>query len=267
MAELLVQGEQLVVRLSAWEKIAAGRRSLSVPLSAVTGVTVEAYPYKALRGSRSPGVSISGVLAYGLWRSPLPQRDFVALHGLGPAVRVLLNADAPYGAIIATVADARAAERKVFEAAGLPAVGHTNGLTAPATAVGPASPLVDQPTFDPPAAEPTTDDAAASAPPEGLPAPATAPAAELGAPSYGEHPVAAGPPVFLTGPVFEKPVPLAEPGPATPPAGAAPPFSMPAPFAHGTTDPPNPVAEHEPDVPHGPAGSQSSSAGQEGPLD
>lgn len=119
MAELLVEGQKLVVRLSLWERLWALRGNVAVPLAAVTAVSVEPNPYRALRGERSPGVRVNGVMAYGTWRSSLPQRDLVAVHGPMPAVKVALNDSARFGLILATVADARATERKLVEAAGL----------------------------------------------------------------------------------------------------------------------------------------------------
>jgi hypothetical protein len=40
MAELLVDGDELVVRLGRWEQLAALRREVRVPLSAVRSATV-----------------------------------------------------------------------------------------------------------------------------------------------------------------------------------------------------------------------------------
>lgn len=120
MAELRVEDEQLVVRLSAWEKMAAIRNGFSVPIDAVAGVAVEEHPFKALRGVRAPGLGIPGVAAYGTWRWAKDRKDFVALHGPGPGLRVELTDDAPFGAVVATVADPQAVAGTLRRAAGLP---------------------------------------------------------------------------------------------------------------------------------------------------
>ena len=248
MAQLLVQGEQLVVRLSTWEKIAAIRKGLRVPLSAVTSVTVEPYPYGALRGARSPGVSISGVLAYGTWRSPLPQRDFVALHGSAPAVRVQLNEQARYGAILATVDDPRAAERKVVEAAGLAAdhpgdVAHAEPLGQGDVAPGDVAPGDVAPGDVAPGDVAPGDVAPGDVAPGDV-APGNgalgnvAPGERLAArdpaatgPAH-DQPVSGGPPVFLTGPPrVEEPTPVAEPVPVVAPFGVPAPRSEAEPAA------------------------------------
>ena len=119
MAELIVNGRRLEVRLSALEKLGALRGGLSVPLGAVRAVTVENEPYKALRGVRAPGIGLPGVIALGSWRWSAAGKDFVALRGSGPAVRVVLAEEARFGAIVVTVPDAEGTERELLEVTGL----------------------------------------------------------------------------------------------------------------------------------------------------
>lgn len=119
MAQVDIRDGQLKLRLSWWEKLFALRRSPTVALRTVTEVHVEPLAFTALRGSRAPGVSVLGILAYGTWRSSALQRDFVAIHGTGPALRVVLDDSAPYAQILASVPNAGKAGRMVVAATGL----------------------------------------------------------------------------------------------------------------------------------------------------
>jgi hypothetical protein len=54
MASLTVDGDQLVVRLSAWERAAAFHGDIRLPLAAFRSVAIEPRPWDALRGIRAP---------------------------------------------------------------------------------------------------------------------------------------------------------------------------------------------------------------------
>ena len=109
MASLVIEAPDLVVRLSQIEQLAALRGDVHVPLSCVRNVSEEDDPYTALRGIRAPGTGVPRRLAYGvrLFTGGCP--DFAALHGAGPAVRVELCAEAPFGRLLVTVDDVPAA--------------------------------------------------------------------------------------------------------------------------------------------------------------
>jgi hypothetical protein len=94
-----------VLQLSFWERLAAFRGDLRVPLSAVSGITVDERPWRALRGFRAPGTGLPGVIAYGVRLATGTAPDFAALHGRGPAIRVELAAGAPFARLLVTVAD------------------------------------------------------------------------------------------------------------------------------------------------------------------
>jgi hypothetical protein len=113
MAKLVVDGPDLVVRLSPLEKLGAFRGDVRVPLRTVRSVYVEPDPYSALRGIRAPGTGIPGVIALGTRRFPGGE-DFAAVEGGGPAVRVDL-ADAKFGRLVVSVPDP---ERTVAEIRG-----------------------------------------------------------------------------------------------------------------------------------------------------
>lgn len=97
-----------MVTLTAAERLAAMRREVRVPLAAIRAVCAEADPWSALRGIRAPGTGIPGVVAYGVRRMTGGAPDFAALHGRGPAVRVELWPEAPFGRLVVSVADVAA---------------------------------------------------------------------------------------------------------------------------------------------------------------
>jgi hypothetical protein len=109
VATLQVQRDQLVVRLSPVEQLAAFRREVRVPLSSLQAVAADPDPWSALRGIRAPGTGIPGVVAYGVRRMTGSAPDFAAVHGRGPAVRVELGPEAPFSRLVVTVPDAESA--------------------------------------------------------------------------------------------------------------------------------------------------------------
>lgn len=79
MARVAVQGEELIVRLSWWEKVAARRGNVRVPLAAVEKVTVEPSWWRVLRGTPGRGVWIPDTLCLGV-REQAGTQDFVAIR-------------------------------------------------------------------------------------------------------------------------------------------------------------------------------------------
>ena len=76
MAEVAVVDGQVVVRLSGWERAAAFRGDVAVPVWAVRAVVREPRPWAALRGIRAPGTGWPGVIAYGVRRRFGERPDF-----------------------------------------------------------------------------------------------------------------------------------------------------------------------------------------------
>ncbi|HET9103220.1 MAG TPA: hypothetical protein VFN55_07675 [Solirubrobacteraceae bacterium] len=105
MAGLAIQGDELVVTLSAFERLVALHGDVRVPLAAVSEVRLESDPWCALRGVRAPGTGFPGVIAYGVRRGTGGRPDFAAVLGRGAAVRVELTAAAPYARLLVTVTD------------------------------------------------------------------------------------------------------------------------------------------------------------------
>jgi hypothetical protein len=87
MADLRIEGADLVVRLSPMEKLGAFRGDVRVPLSTVTAARVSKDPWSELRGIRSPGTGFPGVISLCTRRGG-GIRDFAAVYRRTPAVVV-----------------------------------------------------------------------------------------------------------------------------------------------------------------------------------
>lgn len=90
MAQLRRVGQDLEVRLTAGEKVAALRGDLRVPLSAMVAVDVVADPLAAVSGLRAPGLGIPGLTKIGTWRQR-GRRTFAVARAHTPAVRIELS--------------------------------------------------------------------------------------------------------------------------------------------------------------------------------
>ncbi|TFV58815.1 hypothetical protein E4P42_09930 [Mycobacterium sp. PS03-16] len=90
MAQVRRVGQDLEVRLTVGEKIAALRGDLRVPLSAVTAVDVVTEPLAAVTGARAPGLGLPGRAKIGTWRQR-GRRTFAVARAHVPAVRIALS--------------------------------------------------------------------------------------------------------------------------------------------------------------------------------
>ena len=106
MAELVIDGDELVVRLRGWERAAAFHGDVAVPLSTVREVSVEPKPWAALRGIRAPGTGFPGVIAYGVRRMTGGRPDFAAILRRRPVVLIELDPPAEFARLLVTVPDA-----------------------------------------------------------------------------------------------------------------------------------------------------------------
>jgi len=79
MAQLLVDGSDVVVRLGALEVLGAFHRSVRAPLADVVTLEPSNTLWKQLRGMRLPGTGIPGVIALGTWRRK-GAKDFLAVY-------------------------------------------------------------------------------------------------------------------------------------------------------------------------------------------
>ena len=106
MADLEVEGNELVLHLRAIEKAEGAHGDIRLPLSAVTAVRSVDDPWPELRGIRAPGTGLPNVIAVGTRRGKFG-KDFAAVHGKGPAVVVELEG-ADYSRLVVTADDAAA---------------------------------------------------------------------------------------------------------------------------------------------------------------
>ena len=104
MAEVRVEGNELVLHLSALEKAEGFHGDIHVSLSAVRAVRAVDDPWSELRGIRAPGTGLPGVIAVGTRRGNFG-KDFAAIHGKGPGVVVELDG-AEFGRLVVTANDA-----------------------------------------------------------------------------------------------------------------------------------------------------------------
>jgi hypothetical protein len=118
VARLIVEGADLVVGLSWLEKLGAFRGNVHVPLDAVRSAQTEPDPWSALRGIRAPGTGIPGVIALGTRRFN-GGKDFAAVRGEHPAVRVDLGAQSPFGRLVVSVSDPESTVAAIRGAAGI----------------------------------------------------------------------------------------------------------------------------------------------------
>ena len=92
MAKLVELGDELVLELSFWEKLAALHSSPRIQLDSVEKVEFfdELWGSHTLRGVRAPGTAIPYVVLYATLRGR-GYRDFVAMKGRGEGVVLTLK--------------------------------------------------------------------------------------------------------------------------------------------------------------------------------
>ncbi len=91
MAELRIDGDDLVLHLTPMQKVAGFHADIRVPLTAVRSVTPVEKPWLALRGRRMAGTAMRGVAAMGTWIHGDRLYDFCVVRGQQQAVQVDLN--------------------------------------------------------------------------------------------------------------------------------------------------------------------------------
>jgi hypothetical protein len=90
MAKLRIEGDELVVHLSGWERFGAFHGHVRVPLAQVTEVRSVEAATRELYGLRIPGTGLPGVIALGTWRRR-GAKDFVAAYRRRPGVVIDLD--------------------------------------------------------------------------------------------------------------------------------------------------------------------------------
>jgi hypothetical protein len=114
MADMTWGSRELVIALTAWEKVAALRGDVRVPLSAVRSVEVVDKPMPTVRGLRAPGLSWPGRTKLGTWRRR-DGRTFAAVRAGRAAVRIRLDGQ-PYDELVVSVDDPARVARELVRA-------------------------------------------------------------------------------------------------------------------------------------------------------
>jgi hypothetical protein len=105
VAQLLIEGTQLRVRLSLPEKLGALRGDISIPLMTITGVRVSDEPWSELRGVRAPGTGIPRLVSL-CTRRGKSIRDFAAVYGHAGQAVVIEASGAQFDRLVISRKDA-----------------------------------------------------------------------------------------------------------------------------------------------------------------
>jgi uncharacterized protein len=105
VAQLVIEGSDLVVRLSLMEKVGAFHPDVRVPLATVRAVRVAVDPWTELRGLRAPGTGVPSAISLGTRRGS-GVRDFAAVYSHTPAV-VIDAAGADFDRLVISSSQAR----------------------------------------------------------------------------------------------------------------------------------------------------------------
>ena len=121
MAELVVDGSDLVLHLPARQKVLGFHTDIRVPLTAVRSARAINSPWMALRGRRMAGTAMRGVAAIGTWIHGDKLFDFNVLRREERAVQVELNAGRFVRFIVGVGPgrDAREEADRIADAAGI----------------------------------------------------------------------------------------------------------------------------------------------------
>ncbi len=111
MARVYVTDKQLVVQLRGIDKIWAMRRGVTVPLSQVRGATADPGARRELKGRRSPGLHIPGIVAVGTFYRD-GERTLWQVYRGDRAVVIQLSGE-PYDRLIVEVEDPRTVVERI----------------------------------------------------------------------------------------------------------------------------------------------------------
>ena len=111
MIRLTVEGDEIVVRLSGWDRVWALRREVRAPLALVAEVRVDPTIARDPQGAQWPGTRIPGRVYAGTWL----QRDGRAFWAVRDPTSALVVefAGGPWRRWVLTVADRDVAVREI----------------------------------------------------------------------------------------------------------------------------------------------------------
>lgn len=110
MAELAIEGDELVLHLSLFEKAAALNRDVRLPVSSIGTIEVAQKPFGLVRGYRAAGLSIPRRVAIGTFRRMGSTRFFV-LKGTHPAVHITFTRGSIAGLVVSDAHAEQLAQR------------------------------------------------------------------------------------------------------------------------------------------------------------
>jgi hypothetical protein len=113
VARISIVGSDLVVHLSALEKLGAVHGDVRIALSSISSCRVSHEPWTEVRGIRAPGTGIPGVIALGARRGGV--HDFTAVYRKVPAVVVELTG-AKFDRLVISQEDADEAAASINQA-------------------------------------------------------------------------------------------------------------------------------------------------------
>jgi hypothetical protein len=108
VAQIVLDGDDVVIKLSPLEKLGAMRDDVRVPRSAISECRVTRDAWSELRGIRSPGTGWPGVISLCTLRGN-GTRDFAAVYRKRPAVVIELQG-ADFDRLVVSVKDPAVAE-------------------------------------------------------------------------------------------------------------------------------------------------------------
>jgi hypothetical protein len=118
VAELTVEGNELVLHLSRFEQAEAIHGNLRIPASSVQRVEVRDDILGAVRGSRAPGTGFPGVVAIGTYRRHGGRKSFAVVHhNTRRGVRVALR-DGDFEELIVGCAEPEAVAESLCQRTG-----------------------------------------------------------------------------------------------------------------------------------------------------
>jgi hypothetical protein len=104
MAQVRIEGDDLVVALSGWEKLGALHSDVRVPRRCVRSARTVPDAMAEVRGLRAPGTGWPGAIGLGTWRHR-GGKDFVAVYRHRPGIVIELDG-AAFARLVITADDA-----------------------------------------------------------------------------------------------------------------------------------------------------------------